>query len=197
LRSQYQIVNLPDGSLTVTDLRSGSPDGTDTLSRVELLQFADRMVASDDPTTSRAERFFDSATGDHFYTLSVAEANQIRATLPTFHDEGSPWSTPDKGPNTIDVFRFFDTVTGTHFLTSSTVERDFIVGHTPTLHFEGVAFESYAAPEAGTLTLERFFNSITGLHHLSASAAETASLHTTTAVAAGWVDEGAGFIVHV
>jgi hypothetical protein len=116
--------------------------------------------------------------------------------LPTFHDEGSPWGTPDKGADTTDVFRFFDTATGTHFLTSSTVERDFIIAHTPSLHFEGVAFEAYTAPETGT-TLERFFNTTTGLHHLSASAAETASLHTTTAVAAGWVDEGAGFIVHV
>ena len=93
----------------------------------------------------------------------------------------------------MDVFRFFDTATGTHFLTSSTVERDFIIAHTPALHFGGVAFEAYAAPESGTLTLERFFNTITGLHHLSASAAETASLHTSTAVGAGWGD---GFIVH-
>ncbi|MGY3408329.1 hypothetical protein ACVWZV_004442 [Bradyrhizobium sp. GM5.1] len=144
---------------------------------------------------SRAERFFDSATGDHFYTLSIAEANQIRATLPTFHDEGAPWGTPDKGPDTIDVFRFFDTVTGTHFLTSSIVERDFIITHTPTLHFEGVALQSYTAPEAGTLTLERFFNTNTGLHHLSASAAETANINGGGA-GPGWVDEGAGFIVH-
>ncbi|MGY3408331.1 hypothetical protein ACVWZV_004444 [Bradyrhizobium sp. GM5.1] len=146
--------------------------------------------------TVAVERFFDTATGDHFHTFSPAEAAQVKATLPTYHDEGAPWSVPDAGRDTIDVFRFFDTVTGTHFLTSSTVERDFILAHTPALHFEGVAFESYTAPEAGTLTLERFFNSITGLHHLSASPAETASLHTATAIGAGWLDEGAGFIVH-
>ncbi|MGY3408350.1 hypothetical protein ACVWZV_004463 [Bradyrhizobium sp. GM5.1] len=146
LRSQYQFKALPNGSLNVADLRSGSADGTDTLSNVELLQFTDRTLASNDLTTSRAERFFDSATGDHFYTLSPAEANQIRATLPTYHDEGAPWGTPDKGTNTIDVFRFFDAATGAHFLTSSTVERDFIIAHTPTLHFEGVAYESYTAP---------------------------------------------------
>ncbi|MGY3408360.1 hypothetical protein ACVWZV_004473 [Bradyrhizobium sp. GM5.1] len=147
------------------------------------------------PPLTRVERFFDSATGDHFYTTSLAEANQIRATLPTYHDEGAPWATPDKGPDTTDVFRFFDTVTGTHFLTSSTVERDFIIAHTPTLHFEGVAFESYKAPDAGALTLERFFNTITGLHHLSASVAETTSINGGAA-GAGWVDEGHGFIVH-
>ncbi|MGY3408357.1 hypothetical protein ACVWZV_004470 [Bradyrhizobium sp. GM5.1] len=195
LRSQYQFTALPNGSLNVTDLRSGSPDGTDTLSRVELLQFADRTVASNDLTTSRAERFFDSATGDHFYTLSPAEANQIRRTLPTYHDEGAPWGTPDKGTNTIDVFRFFDVATNAHFLTTSTEERDFIIAHTPTLHFEGVAFQSYTAADAATLTLERFFNTISGLHHYSASAVETASINGGAA-GPGWVDEGAGFIVH-
>jgi hypothetical protein len=87
------------------------------------------------PVITPVERFFDSATGDHFYTPSVAEANQIRATLPTFHDEGAPWGVPSAGPNTEDVFRFFDTVTGTHFLTDSTVERDFIIAHTPHVTF--------------------------------------------------------------
>ncbi|MGY3408349.1 hypothetical protein ACVWZV_004462 [Bradyrhizobium sp. GM5.1] len=195
-RANYSIGTNANGSVSVTDLRSGSPDGKDTLSNIELLQFADRTLAPNDPpTTSRVERFFDSATGDHFYTLSAAEANQIRATLPTYHDEGAPWGTPDKGADTIDLFRFYDSATGAHFLTTSTVERDFIIAHTPTLHFEGVAFESYTAPGAGTLTLERFFNTISGLHHYSASAVETASINGGAA-GPGWVDEGAGFIVH-
>ena len=195
LRSQYQLTALPNGSLKVTDSRSGSPDGTDTLSRVELLQFADRTVASNDLTTSRAERFFDSATGDHFYTLSPAEANQIRATLPTYHDEGAPWGTPDKGTNTIDVFRFFDVATGAHFLTTSTAERDQVVATLPSYHFEGIAFEAYNAPGDGTLTLERFFNTQSHLHHYAASPAEIASIQNGGA-GPGWVDEGAGFIVH-
>jgi Repeat of unknown function (DUF5648)/Cadherin domain len=144
---------------------------------------------------SRAERFFDSATGDHFYTLSPDEANQIRATLPTYHDEGAPWGTPDKGSNTIDVFRFFDVATGAHFLTTSTAERDQVLATLPSYHFEGVGFEAYSAPGDGTLTLERFFNTQTHLHHYAASAAEIASIQSGGAGPA-WVDEGAGFIVH-
>jgi Repeat of unknown function (DUF5648) len=146
-------------------------------------------------TPSKVERFFDTATNDHFYTASAAEAANIRATLPTYHDEGSPWSTPAKGTDTVDVFRFFDTATGDHFYTNSTAERDNIIAHNPTYHLEGVAFEAYTAPEAGTLTLERFFNTIYGVHHYSASAAETASINAG-AVGPGWVDEGHGFIVH-
>ena len=146
-------------------------------------------------SANRVERFFDSATGDHFYTLSPAEANQIRATLPTYHDEGAPWGTPDKGTNTIDVFRFFDVATGAHFLTTSTAERDHVMATLPSYHYEGVAFEAYSAPGDGTLTLERFFNTQTHLHHYAASAAETASILNGGA-GPGWVDEGAGFIVH-
>jgi V8-like Glu-specific endopeptidase len=147
------------------------------------------------PIHGRVERFFDSATNDHFYTASLAEANQIRATLPTYHDEGSPWGTPDKGTNTVDVFRFFDSATGDHFYTNSAAERNNIIAHNPTYHFEGVAFEAYTVPAAGTLTLERFFNTIYGVHHYSASAAETAAINAG-AVGPGWVEEGPGFIVH-
>ena len=40
-------VHNPDGSWTVTDLRSGRPDGIDTLWNIELLQFGDTVVAID------------------------------------------------------------------------------------------------------------------------------------------------------
>ena len=122
---------------------------------------------------NQAFRFFDSATGDHFYTLSPAEANQIRATLPTYHDEGTPWSTPDAGTGAIDVYRFFDVATGTHFLTNSLAERNQIIATLPSYHYEGVAFEAYQNTGTDTLTLERFFNTQTHLHHYAASAAET------------------------
>ena len=45
------LTRLSNGSLQVTDLRSGSPDGTDTVSNVELFQFADMTFA---PTADRA-----------------------------------------------------------------------------------------------------------------------------------------------
>ena len=40
----YQYTQNADGSWTVTDLRSGSPDGTDTLRNVEFLKFNDATV---------------------------------------------------------------------------------------------------------------------------------------------------------
>ena len=45
-KSQYQITQNPDGSIRLVDLRSGSPDGTDTVSNVEFFQFADGTYAT-------------------------------------------------------------------------------------------------------------------------------------------------------
>jgi serralysin len=43
-QSQYRVVQNPDGTWTVTDLRTGTPDGIDTLRNIEYLQFRDTIV---------------------------------------------------------------------------------------------------------------------------------------------------------
>lgn len=45
--SQYQFDRLADGSVRVVDQRAGSPDGTDSIRAVELLQFADGTFTLD------------------------------------------------------------------------------------------------------------------------------------------------------
>jgi hypothetical protein len=52
LRSQYQLTWLSNGALQVTDLRSGSPDGTDQLFNIQFLQFADLTLAVKPPTVT-------------------------------------------------------------------------------------------------------------------------------------------------
>jgi hypothetical protein len=142
-------------------------------------------------------RFFDTKTGDHFYTTSQIEKQQIQSTMPTFNYEGSPWSTPDKGAGTHDVFRFLETKTGTHFLTDSVSERDQLITSGSSYHYEGVAFQAYDnASGAGHITLERFYNKISGLHHFAGNAEEAAGINNGAA-GAGWVDEGNAFTVHV
>lgn len=44
-RSDYLITDNGDGSMTVADLRAGTPDGRDTVWEIEFLKFADRTVA--------------------------------------------------------------------------------------------------------------------------------------------------------
>ncbi|MDR7040169.1 hypothetical protein J2X36_004950 [Methylobacterium sp. BE186] len=144
-------------------------------------------------------RFYDTSTGDHFYTTSTAEKVQIQKTLPSYQYEGVGWATPQDGPNTIDVFRFYDTKTGQHFFTTDAGERDTILKTLPTYHYEGVAFEAYANAAAagpGGVTLERFYNTQTGLHHYAANAAEANAINHGAA-GPGWVDEGQAFTVHV
>lgn len=151
------------------------------------------------PNINAAFRFFDTATGDHFYTLSATEKNQIQATLPTYKFEGVGWATPEQGAGTIDVFRFFDTTTKQHFFTASAAERDQILTTLPTYQYEGVAFEAYASAATagpGAVTLERFFNTNTGLHHYAANADEAYAINHGSA-GAGWIDEGKAFTVHV
>jgi hypothetical protein len=141
-------------------------------------------------------RYFDTSTGNHFYTISANEKAQIDRTMPAFRYEGVQWATPDDGPDTVDVFRFYDTKTQDHFLTTSVYERDSLIGNS-SYQYEGVAFEAYASAEgAGHVTLHRFYNKITGVHHLSANAEETASI-LSGAQGQGWVDEGTAFTVHV
>ena len=48
-RDDYSIVTNGDGSQTVTDLRSGRPDGSDTLTGIEILQFADVTLGGPRP----------------------------------------------------------------------------------------------------------------------------------------------------
>ena len=49
IASDYAVTTDPSGVTTVTDLRAGSPDGTDTLRHMDLLKFADLSVAPPPP----------------------------------------------------------------------------------------------------------------------------------------------------
>jgi hypothetical protein len=147
------------------------------------------------PSPSPVYRFYDTSTGDHFYTTDAAEKASIQAHLPAFRYEGSTWATPDKDGDTLDVFRFFDSASKTHHFTTSSAERDVILSTLPTFHYEGVAFQSYQDAGAGMITLERFYNSDSRVHHFAASAQESADIRAGLA-GHGWIDEGPGFIVH-
>jgi hypothetical protein len=139
-------------------------------------------------------RFYDTRTGDHFYTASAGERDQILRTIPHYNFEGSAFSAPDEGPGTTDVFRFYNNATQAHFFTTSEAERDQVIRTLPTFQYEGIAFQAYtsAAGHSDALVLDRFYNTQTNLHHFSGSAGETASILAGQA-GAGWVLEGPGF----
>ncbi|PVE24351.1 protease [Microvirga sp. KLBC 81] len=51
-RSNYSVSALPDGSLQVTDLRSGTPDGKDLVKSAEWFQFSDKTYSLSEMTSS-------------------------------------------------------------------------------------------------------------------------------------------------
>ena len=83
LFSEYQLVLNANGSWTISDLRGGTPDGTDVLTNIELLQFADVLFALggiSPPTVSSfssdSGTVGDGITNDNTVTLTgTAEAN--------------------------------------------------------------------------------------------------------------------------
>jgi serralysin len=51
-RSDYQVTQLSNGSISVVDLRSGSPDGSDTVLNVETFKFSDKQYTLADVLTN-------------------------------------------------------------------------------------------------------------------------------------------------
>ena len=193
---------------TVTDLRSSDLDGIHALYGLPASATATTATAgtpatgaavTGDATTTpglaSVFRFYDTVTGDHFYTANAAEKAMLQSTVPTLTYEGAAFATPTVPADTSDVFRFYDTVTKTHFFTASTAERDGILKALPSFQYEGVAFQAYADSAADTVTLERFYNTTTHLHHFALPDEAEAMRHGSAG--AGWIDEGKGLTVHV
>lgn len=87
-------------------------------------------------------RFYNTAVGNHFFTTSAAERDQIRNTLPQYNYEGTAFYVRGASDNVgTDVYRFYNTQTGAHFFTASADERNSVINTLPMFRYEGVAFE--------------------------------------------------------
>ena len=138
-------------------------------------------------------RFFDTANGTHFYSVSQGERNTLIQTRPDLTYEGiglKAVAAPSTDQSAAPVFRFFDVNTGTHFYSASTTERDSILAARPDLRFEGTAFYEHATAQAGDAPVYRFFDLSDGTHFYTASASERATILSTRA---DLRDEGVGF----
>jgi len=82
LASNYQLVHNANGTWTTTDLRTGSPDGTDTLVNIEQIQFSDTLVSLNTVLSTPTISSFsndsgtvgDNITNDNTLTLTGAAA---------------------------------------------------------------------------------------------------------------------------
>lgn len=124
-------------------------------------------------------RFFNSATGAHFYTANDAERDALIASGGTFVYEGNAFDSNATIDTGIIVFRSYNTQTGVHFYTASAEERASIAANLPQFNDEGEAYYAYAEGGAGRQALHRFYNTDNGTHFYTASDAEQQQVATT------------------
>jgi uncharacterized protein YkwD len=124
-------------------------------------------------------RFFQPATGTHFYTASTSERDSV-ATNPAYQYEGTIGRllAPTNDPaGTRPLNRFYSPGTGTHFYTATESEYQRVRG-LPQYRLDGVVGRTYSSAQPGTVAMHRFFRPSTGTHFYSANAAEIASVKT-------------------
>ncbi len=136
------------------------------------------LTAAGNPETPTVQRqavyrFFNSATGAHFYTNSTPERDAIINNLPTYRYEGIGfYAAAQKAAGLNPVARFFNNASSSHFYTISQEERESIQANLPQFRYEGLTW--YASPVAanGMRPIYRFYNQQTGAHFYTATEGE-------------------------
>jgi len=130
-------------------------------------------------------RFWDSHSGAHFYTISLAERDSILRTynVDQWKYEGPAWTAyATQVAGTVPLYRFFSTQYQGHFFTTSAPERDSIIAtySTNEWHYEGIAYYVFPAntTTTGTSAVARFWSSDFKQHFYTANADEAAFTKT-------------------
>ncbi len=124
-------------------------------------------------------RLYNPNSGEHFYTSSEAEKNNLVAV--GWGDEGTAWIAPSTSKN--PVYRLYNPNTGDHHFTTGAGEKDSLVAIG--WQYEGIGW--YSSDEQ-TQPLYRLYNPNcrgAGSHHYTTNPGERNNL-----VAVGWKDEG-------
>ncbi|AOW12377.1 hypothetical protein LPB72_07995 [Hydrogenophaga crassostreae] len=138
-------------------------------------------------------RFYNTETAAHFYTISLAERDRVRNTMPVFRYEGEAFyvsATADAGLS--PVYRFYNLQTGVHFYSISAEEKAFIEANFAQFYYEGIAYYASKTAISGAAPLYRFYVSTKGFHFYSASEAEKDSIRATLPV---YLFENVGYYV--
>ncbi|MFM2044753.1 MAG: hypothetical protein RLY86_3329 [Pseudomonadota bacterium] len=127
-------------------------------------------------------RFYNTASGSHFYTASAAEREVVTATLPALRFEGVGYigfSAPVASDSPLlPVHRFLNTLTSGHFYTIDAAEAASVRATLPGFRYEGTGFYALAEGMQQTTPVYRFFNTTTGGHLFTTSAQERDSVMT-------------------
>lgn len=122
-------------------------------------------------------RFYNTKTGTHFYTVSAAERDSVRAKYPQYSYEGIGfYADASQSGSTTPVYRFYNTKTGAHFFTVSAQERDQVRAKYAQFSYEGVAWYVNGAAGGAASPMYRFYNVQTETHFYTISGTERASV---------------------
>lgn len=136
-------------------------------------------------------RFFNTTTGAHFYTASIAERDSVQANLRWMKYEGIAFyanSSPARGLS--PVYRFYNTRTGVHLYSISEGEKTYVQTSLPEFRYEGIAYYASQVTAASTSGIRRFFVRDRGFHFYSSSPEEAARIRATLP---NYVDEGPAY----
>lgn len=168
------------GNMPWEDFSYNTAEMNEVISFIENRALTAR-VAEVTETANGIYRFYNRATGTHFYTASFTESTAVISTLETFDFEGVAFkgSPVSAGADIAPVYRFYNTATGTHFYTISEAEKSQVISNLPGFNFEGKAFDAHTTNSAGTIGLHRFYNTQTGTHFYTASETEMQNVQNT------------------
>lgn len=185
-RADYAVFTASSGKVYVADAASGR-DGKDTLQNVENIKFgsvtgsvASALIEPPDADNSAFQvyRFYNSQTGSHFFTTSLAERNSVIENLDAMSFEGNSFDSNVTDVNGTAVFRFFNFGNNAHFYTANAGEA---AGLRQDSNFRDEGISYYASNDAsnGGTELFRFFNTLNGTHFYTVSAAERDNIIST------------------
>lgn len=117
-------------------------------------------------------RFYNTATGAHFFTPYASERDYVLATYPQFKYEGvGLYAYSSRVVGSHPVYRMYNRVSGIHFFTMVTTERD-IVMKDPAWSDEGIAWYAQWGTGGTASAVFRFNNPGTAAHFWTISAVE-------------------------
>ena len=134
--------------------------------------------------TTPMYRLYNPNSGEHFYTGSLEEKNNL--VVAGWNYEGIAWNAPTRSG--APVYRLYNPNSGDHHYTMSKEETDNLVSIG--WKYEGVCWNSVAAGAPGAVPLYRLYNpnADCGSHHYTGSTEERDFL-----VSLGWHYEGIGW----
>lgn len=178
-RADYVVFTATTGKTMVVDT-TVARDGKDSLQNVEHIRFGTETVtlanalvepADADNSAFQVYRFYNTQTGSHFFTTSLAERNSVIETLDNLSYEGNSFDSNVTDVNGTAVFRFFNLANNVHFYTANADEA---AGLRQNAGFRDEGISYYASNDAsnGGTELYRFFNTQNGSHFYTVSATE-------------------------